>query len=324
MMAVSKEESGDLLAKVSRWALRAGLFVLGGIGAFVTVCAGAAYPLSSILVKPKLKRLSQLRNPRLRRFLIKKGLSFEEVCFSSFDGKKLYGWWVQSSSEKPTIIILHGVRGNRTNMVRFCIALCQANYNVLVFDGRAHGASEGDFVTYGYHECKDVEAAIKFLETEKGVDPEKVGLLGLSMGAAISLQVAAKNKKIKAVWADSPFASLRRVSLEYMSALTHLPETVLKPIAWSTFTVANRRGNFDIDHVEPLKVAPQIDCPVFLVHGAKDELISYRHSQRIYEALNTDKHLWILPDANHTGCFKRGGKDYNQRMINFFQSAFAQ
>jgi pimeloyl-ACP methyl ester carboxylesterase len=305
-----------------RWLKRLGLLFIGAAGTAAAL-SSVVIPLSSILIKPKLRRLHQLRSPLLGRFLRKKGYDFKPISFRSFDDKRLNGWWLLKRAERPTVIVLHGVNGNRTSMIRFAITLSQSDFNVLLFDWRAHGESEGDYVTYGFHERSDVLAAIAFMQQHYGIDPNRIGLLGLSMGAAVALQVAAANKSIRAVWADSPFASLFRVSTDVARKATGLPASIMAPIARATFKVAAYRANFNPDLVNPGEVARQIECPVTIVHGTEDELIPWNHSQTIFDMLgSSDKQLWIIEGAEHTTCFRRGGESYRQRLISFFNNAF--
>jgi dipeptidyl aminopeptidase/acylaminoacyl peptidase len=304
-----------------KWLRRAGLVTLGMAGSLTVLIGAASYPLSGLLIRPRLKRLSQLKSPHLRKLIRRMGIDFEDVTFSSFDATRLYGWWLEAAKDAPTVVVLHGVKKNRTDVLRASLLLRQAGFNVLVFDGRAHGNSGGRFVTYGFYERRDVETALEWLAKEKGVDRELVGLAGESMGAAIALQVAAHNPWIRAVWADSPFASLRRVAGEFAQRVTRLPGAVLHPVLWTTLQVANYRGKFDIKTVEPLALAAEIKCPVSLVHGTADQLIATAHSQSIYDALGGKKDLWFVEGGRHARSIRhhRSRREYSERLIRFFK-----
>jgi len=317
-----ESRNGSPERKSASWVRRTVQITLTGLGT-VTGLATFAIPLSNILIRPRLKRLHQLRSPLLARFLQKKGYDFKPVSFRSYDGKKLHGWFLLKGHDNPTIIVLHGVKGNRTSVIRYAITLCNANFNVLVFDSRGHGESEGYYVTYGHHEKRDVESAIAFLEDECGLDPSRIGLVGLSMGAAVALQVAAMNKQVRAVWADSPFASLLRVSTHLGRQWTRLPEALVRPIARTTLRIAGLRAKLDFETVNPANIARDITCPVALVHGTADELISHDHSELIYDLLGSaEKEIWILEGASHSKCIRFGGENYLQRMVGFFNKVF--
>lgn len=322
-MPVSAPEAITHLSEVrkNKWLRRAGLVTLGMAGSLTVLIGAASYPLSGLLIRPRLKRLSQLKSPHLRNLIRRTGIEFEDVTFSSFDGTRLYGWWLEAASDAPTIVVLHGVKKNRTDVLRAALLLRRAGFNVLIFDGRGHGNSEGRFVTYGFYERRDVETALEWLAAEKRVDRELVGLAGESMGAAIALQVAARNPWIRAVWADSPFASLRRVAGEFAQRVTRLPGVVLNPVLWTTLHVANYRGKFDVRTVEPLAVAAEIKCPVSLVHGTADQLIATAHSQSIYDALGGKKELWFVEGVKHARSIRhhRSRSEYSERLTRFFK-----
>ena len=305
--------------QIRRWLRLGGWIALGTAGSLTLAIGAASFPLSGLLIRPRLKRLSQLKSPHLRGLIRRSGIAFDDVMIPSFDGTKLYGWWMAASKRAPTIVALHGVKKNRTDVLRAALVLRRAGFNVLVFDGRAHGDSEGHFVTYGYYERRDVETAIEWLIAEKGIARKRVGLAGESMGAAIALQVAAHNPWIGAVWADSPFASLRRVAEEFMRRVTRLPGAVLSPVLWTTIRVANYRGKFDIETVNPLELATRIKCPVSLVHGTKDQLIATAHSEQIYEALGGEKEIWFVEGARHARSARHARNEYRDRLTRFFK-----
>jgi dipeptidyl aminopeptidase/acylaminoacyl peptidase len=305
-------------ARARNWLRMAAMVALGTAGSITLAIGAASYPLSGLLIRPRLKRLSQLKSPHLRHLIRRKGFEFEDVTVLSFDGTRLYGWWMAASVDAPTIVVLHGVKKNRTDVLRAALMLRNAGFNVLVFDGRGHGSSEGRYVTYGFYERRDVEAAIEWLVAEKKIDRSRVGMAGESMGAAIALQVAAHNPWIRAVWADSPFASLRRVAEEFARRVTRLPGAVLNPVLWTTLQIANYRGKFDVKTVDPLALAARITCPVFLVHGTADQLISIAHSENIYEALGGEKDMWTVEGARHARSVRHAKREYSERLTRFF------
>lgn len=306
------------------WAKRAGYVALGAIGSYLTLCASVAFPLASHLIRPRLKRLPQLKSKHLRTFLAQRNVPFEEITFRSFDGTRLDGWWFEVGPDRPTVIALHGVTKNRIDMVRFAIALTSVGVNVLTFDGRGHGHSDRTFVTYGFYEKRDVDAAIDYLVMRRGVDDHKIGLAGISMGAAISLQVAASNPRIRAVWTDSPFASLTRVSMDHLRSWTKLPSKMLVPVVWAASKVAEQRGRFDVRAVDPLALARKITCPVYLIHSDADAVIGLDHSRHIFDALPVEnKEMWELSGIAHGRGFRRMTDEYAARLVRFFQDVFA-
>ena len=304
---------------VPRWLRLAGYVALGAAGTLAVALGAASYPLSGLLIRPRLKRLSQLKSPHLRHLIRRSQIPFEDVTIPSFDSTRLYGWWMSAGRRAPTVVILHGVKKNRTDVLRAALVLRRAGFNVLLFDGRGHGDSEGLYVTYGYYERRDVESAIDWLVKQKKITRNRVGLAGESMGAAIALQVAAYNPWIRAVWADSPFASLRLITEEFVRRATRLPGAVLNPVLWTAIQVANYRGKFDVHSVDPLALAARIKCPVFLVHGTADQIIATAHSKSIHAALGGEKEIWFVEGARHARSIRYVKHDYSERLTRFFK-----
>ena len=300
------------------WLRLAGYVALGAAGSLAIALGAASYPLSGLLIRPRLKRLSQLKSPHIRHLMRRSRIPFEDVTINSFDGTRLFGWWMSAGRRAPTVVILHGVKKNRTDVLRAALVLRRAGFNVLIFDGRAHGNSGGRYVTYGFYERRDVESAIEWLVKEKKINRNRVGLAGESMGAAIALQVAAHNPWIRAVWADSPFASLRRITEEFVKRATGLPVAVLNPVLWTAIQVANYRGKFDVHSVDPLALAARIKCPVYLVHSTADQIIAASHSEIIHSALGGEKEIWFVDGARHARSIRHAKREYSDRLTRFF------
>ena len=141
------------------------------------------------------------------------GLECQNIEFTTSDGLKLKGWWIPNLS-KSTIVVIHGYGANRAgwkgidtkgqekyiDWMAGAVPLFRAGYSLLLFDLRACGESEGEMATIGYHEQKDVEAAIEWLlenNHKTGDAPtEHIGLLGFSMGGNVALRGGRIVKKL--------------------------------------------------------------------------------------------------------------------------------
>src|SRR5262245_31102236 len=123
----------DRSAVAKKWLVRAGLVALGAVGSLTVAVGAASFPLSGLLIRPKLKRLSQLNSRHLKSLIRKRGLELEEVSIASFDGTRLLGWWLPASEGAATVVVLHGVKKNRTDVIRAALLLRLAGFNVLLF-----------------------------------------------------------------------------------------------------------------------------------------------------------------------------------------------
>src|SRR5438132_1377454 len=104
LLTTSKSDLAKTNGSQINWVKRAGLYLLSCIGAAATM-GSLVIPLSNLLIRPKLKRLHQLRSPLLARFLKQKGYDFAPISFSSYDNKRLHGWFLLKSLDNPTVIV---------------------------------------------------------------------------------------------------------------------------------------------------------------------------------------------------------------------------
>src|ERR671932_1835701 len=125
--------------------------------------------------------------------------SVEEVSFASTeDGLPLSGWFFRAvgALPAPTVVLSHGVWTGRRECLPLALRFQAAGYNVLVFDFRAHGLSDGRYTSVGHLETNDVIGAVQYLKRRPEVDPTRIGVVGFSMGAAAPIQAAARYRDI--------------------------------------------------------------------------------------------------------------------------------
>ena len=154
-------------------------------------------------------------------------LDYEDAVFESTDGLKLSGWFIPHNKSKDAIIVMHGYPANKADLLPVALFL-NKKYDVFLFDFRSFGQSEGKYTTAGFKEVKDLEGAIGFLKQEKKI--RNIGAFGFSLGGAVALM--SKNNEIKAIVADSSYASLDRMvealyrNFFFLKSLHRLPRKV--------------------------------------------------------------------------------------------------
>jgi uncharacterized protein len=236
----------------------------------------------------------------------------EEVTFSSAqDNMHISGWFfgdATASAPGPTVVLCHGIRTGRRECLPMALRFRAAGYNVLCFDFRAHGQSDGHFISVGHHETNDVLGAIEYLKQRPDVDPTRIGVIGFSMGAVATIQAAAQCPDIAVVVADSAYASFldaARYSFHLVAGLPHFP---VAPVAmrWAKWIV----------HVDPtqLRIAPR---PILFTHGTLDEIVPLRHARMLFAAAEEPKELWIVPGAHHVGARDDDPDAYFERVERF-------
>lgn len=242
----------------------------------------------------------------------------ETVRFRSTDGLALAGWKIPTSeSWRPWIVLCHGVGANRADLLEVAGGLHQANFNLLLMDFRGHGGSAGRSSSFGWREQRDLEGALTFLGQQPEVPPRPYGLLGISMGGVVGLLVAARDERIGAVVAESPYDNLQEALRTHMKLA--YPRLPMIPFFWFVlFTYRLRFG------VWPRRVAPDRQVgtlsprPLLLIHGADDRRMPLVGVQRLLAAAGQPKELWLVDGAGHLGVHQRDPGGYAARIVTFF------
>ena len=241
-------------------------------------------------------------------------LPYEYFHFLASDGYSLLAaWFIPAKKPKATVIYLHGVGDNKMSGLLLAKVLHDSNFNVLLYDSRAHGESGGGYCTYGYHEKHDVQIAM--YEVQKKFPGGKIGIFGTSMGAAIALQAASIEPRIAAVAAEASFATLRQITVDYQKRLMRLPWHFLRNIAMKR---SEAIAHFKHREVSPIDAVKSIHVPVLFIHGKNDTFIKHKYSEEMYDAANDPKELWLLEDASHTDVHEVGKHAYEQTIVSFF------
>lgn len=249
------------------------------------------------------------------------GIPFEEFTLRTNDGLNLSCWFIPASgTPRGTIVHLHGVSECRIVGLPLAQRLHRHGYNVFLYDARRHGESEGKFCTYGFYEKHDTSTLLTRLHTRGDLQLGKIGLFGSSMGAAVAVQVAAQDKRIAAVVAESGFATLRTIFDDYQKRVIKLPWHYLRNIV---ILRSERLAHFKASSVSPVDAVKDVHVPIFILHGTKDRLINRSYSEELYRNTGQPKELWLIEGADHSNMAEIGGEEYYRRILAFFDQALA-
>jgi hypothetical protein len=237
--------------------------------------------------------------------------AYRDVRFRASDGLELAGWY-RPSRNGAAVLLVHGGGGDRTGAVAHAEMLARHGYGVLVYDARGRGDSDGSPNGYGWDWGKDVDGALAFLESRRDVRPDRIGALGLSTGADVLIEVAARRRDLAAVVADGAAAG----SFEDWRRLRG--GDVGLPTGWVMFTTmrvlsGDRPG-------PPLQdLIAQVRAPTLLVSAGEAE---ERDFNALYnEVGNPAVEHWNLPDAHHTAAIRERPGEYERRVVAFFDAA---
>jgi uncharacterized protein len=204
-----------------------------------------------------------------------------EVAFPTSYGLRLGGFFFNGAepSNGVTVLVLHGRRGELIGYANEAQTLQALGFNVLLFYYRGFGSSEGTSLGERTLDL-DGAAALRYLVQERGIDPQSIALLGISLGTAVAAHLAASSP-CRAVALIGAFASAKEQAKRFRP---WVPSLVL---------------NFLSSPFDTLAMIEAANCPVLIIHGAKDVSAPLKEAQAIYDAAKAPKKLIVVPNAEH-------------------------
>ena len=243
--------------------------------------------------------------------------AFETVSIISKDGLKLEGYYLEAAvPTNQTVIIAHGYASKAKYMAAYAKFFYEKlNYNVLMPDARGHGASEGDYIGFGWPERKDYLQWIDYIIDRNG-DDSTIALHGVSMGASTVLMTSGEKlpKQVKAIVADCGYTSAKDVLSYQMKRMYHLPSF---PILESTSLLTKIRAGYSFEEASTIDQVKKNKLPILFIHGEEDTFVPVEMVHELYEATTSEKALYLVPEAEHGNAYDKNPELYENKIAKF-------
>ena len=197
------------------------------------------------------------------------------------DGSSISARMLENSSARYTIIFSHGNAEDLGDVSWFLDEFKRHGFAVISYDYNGYGTSHGK--PSARAALANIEAVYDYLVTKRGVAPERIVVWGRSIGSGPSVHLAATHK-VGGLVIESGFTSAFRV----LTRIRLLP----------------------FDRFDNLRIIDRINCPVLLIHGQKDEIISFWHGQRLFDAAQQPKMQFWVERAGHNDLSMVAGDAY--------------
>lgn len=225
----------------------------------------------------------------------KHGLDFTSIQIPTVRGRSLSGWFLPSPGASKTLLILHGWGSNAEQMLPLAKPLHGTDWNLLLFNARNHGNSDGDSFSSLPRFAEDLGCAINWLQSQHPNSAKQIAVLGHSVGGGAALFEATRNPRIGAVIAIGTFADP-----------DELTERSLKPLHLPRFVVilTKRYVEWVIGHrfaeIAPISTIRRVHCPVLLIHGTADRAVPISDARRVAAAGDSSSvSLYEVQGADH-------------------------
>ncbi len=244
-------------------------------------------------------------------------LTGEHLTVQTKDQIKLSAYLAYNKTQTTfgTVILIHGITKSKELFIPLSKYLTDQGFHTVALDLRAHGKSEGQYTTFGYYEKYDISQLIDLLEN-KG--HSNIGIWGQSLGGATSIQAMALDKRLKFGIIESTFSEMKNIVHVYFK---HYLGFHYKLLSEYITHRAGEIGNFDPNLVVPFEDCKNIEQPILMVHGNKDQKISIKSGLRNFKNLKSKvKEFITVENANHVNLWETVGQHiYFSRVVQFIK-----
>jgi uncharacterized protein len=288
--------------------LRRCKFIIVAVIVVVVVGLLASWMVGGALVAPSKRKAGKLPQ----------AIVAETIKFHSESGAEIVGWFVPvENSNAPVVILMHGVRGCRGDMLGRARWLHKLGYATLMFDFQAHGESSGTNITFGYLESRDAQAAVKFV---RGRCPNsKIAALGVSMGGAACL-LADPPLQVDAMVLESVYPNIVQATEDRIVMRLGSIGKILTPLLTSQLTL---RLGISAEQLRPIDGAAKIKVPKFFLAGTKDQQTTIEEAKSLFAAAAEPKQFWAVEGAGHVNLNAFDRSEYEQRVLSFLKQTLS-
>ncbi len=242
-------------------------------------------------------------------------IPYQDVFIKSYDGKRLHAREYIGNNSNVICIMAHGYRGTGCrDFSGGAYDMINKGFNVILIDQRAHGLSSGHTITFGAKERKDIISWIEYGKKRFGKD-KKILLVGISMGGATVLSASSYLNEGDLVIADCPYSEANKILYDSLIRLKFNPKIFYPFLYLSALLIAHfNPKKFDVNNdVNKSK------AKILIIHGNKDTLVPYTHSERVYLS-NKDKVTYvIINNAEHGLAYMEDQKKYQRSVDEFLK-----
>jgi fermentation-respiration switch protein FrsA (DUF1100 family) len=240
-------------------------------------------------------------------------LQGRDVEFESGSGSKLRGWLIPGRKGAGAVVLAHGFRCDRRQMLGRASFLSEAGYGALLFDFQAHGESPGKQITIGHLESRDAQAAVEFMK--KNCPGEKLGVIGISMGGAAAV-LASPALEVDAMVLEEVYPDIERATANrmerYFGAWAHgLGRLLIMQLPL--------RAGIEKEALRPIDRVGAIKVPKLFIAGAKDLHTKLNESRELFAAAAEPKEFWLVEEAAHVDVHQMLKEEYERRILDFFE-----
>jgi uncharacterized protein len=258
-------------------------------GVYAVLCAYLYFRQSSFVFHPDRDLGATPKQLRL---------AFEDLTLTTADGVKIGAWYIPADKAAGTVLFCHGNAENISGGIETVSLLHKLAVNVLVFDYRGYGRSEGQPTEQGTY--RDAEAAWDYLVGKLGQPPGRIVIHGRSLGGAVAAHLA-RDRTPAGLIVESSFTSVPDMGVRFYPMF---PVRLLSKFQYAT-----------------AEYLPGAKCPVLVIHSPQDDIVPFEMGQRLFAAAHPPKQFVEITGSHNEGSMQ-SERIYEPALRDFLRQVF--
>jgi Prolyl oligopeptidase family. len=242
---------------------------------------------------------------------------------SSFDGHIIPGDYIyagQTDKNNKTVILVHGLGGNRYTTYPYVEMFLERGYNVLAYDQRSTNENTAKYTTFGYWEKYDLIDCIDYIS--ENAYGQIIGVWGQSYGGAtvgLAMGHEDTDDKVDFVILDCPISSMEWMINEEMKGMnTGIPVSFM---SWCGNIVNRLKLGFSYKDADVAAAMRNVETPVLIINSKADNVTPYFMGKEIYDGIRgNNKQIWTVEDSEHAMMWVDHKTEYRNKVNELLDS----
>ena len=251
----------------------------------------------------------------VKKPILNKSFKLIKKTLTTSDGIKISSWYMPVKNPKAVVILVHGYKeanADKIRMLPHAQYLKKAGYSTLLIDLRSFGESEGNKITLGIQEWKDVEAAYDYVKTLAENKDKKIGFYGKSMGGVTSIIAKGITGKGDFIISLTPYASFKNL---FSFQLTQ--KGYFAPFFLPFLRLAGLfEFGLNFEKYAPINLIKKINVPIFIAGAKYDEMVPKFDAKYLFDNANNQKEFWQAA-TNHDEIFRDNPTEFQKKILSF-------
>lgn len=239
----------------------------------------------------------------------------DDLNIKTVDANGVHAWLVPVDKPEACVLLIHGVRSNKSSMLARARFLQKEGFASLAIDLQAHGETPGEFISFGYLESISAKKAVDYMRSHLAC--KRIVALGQSLGGAASV-LGDFPLNVDAFILEGVYSRIETAVFNRMKVKTGVFAHIVAPLLYFQIPL---RLDVELAKLQPVEAIKKINAPVLIMAGANDRRTTVVETREIFENAPDPKKLQLFKNAKHVDLYRFEPEKYQQTVLEFIKTS---